>query len=525
MATLSRWITVILLIVVSIILTIPTHAQSVIDADNASTVRLNQAIGYGYITSAQVSPLDGTIAVGTGNGLWLFDAGYVNPRQLHQGAVNDVAWRADGSELAGAFVDGMVRVWDSASAEARLTINAHLPAQPDQDQPTGATVVIWSVDHSQIISGGSDNMVHIWESRDGSSFFNLAGHTQPVTAVSVSLSGRLLSASASELFVWNTMRGQPEPIGAYHSIAAWSGDGRYILTQEGENIAVLDGDTFNLINTFPQTSERLHVDWATRQGTAFTVIGTEAPAVLILDAWLNVERGRLGEGRAEVIAWENNEVDLAVWQDGALTVWSTLDGTPQYTLGGWNADARSLVWLDQNRVALIDESGTSTVWDIAQSAVIPTASSHSSPSGIQPLSHEEAALTANAIAQALRGELPTSITAQIAVSDQGNVLSIFDGQGGLLGQYPTPFEQSITDHGIAEIVANPARDVIAGGVSYVNTIGDTVHAVELWNVQTGAQLAQLSDHNAPVIVLAFSPDGTALATLDINGVAYLWTVN
>ena len=74
-------------------------------------------------------------------------------------------------------------------------------------------------------------------------------------------------------------------------------------------------------------------------------------------------------------------------------------------------------------------------------------------------------------------------------------------------------------------MANPARDVIAGGVSYVNTIGDTVHAVVLWNVQTGAQLAQLSDHNAPVIVLAFSPDGTALATLDINGVAYLWTVN
>lgn len=496
MLNLSRWLPFILL---TLMLTSPAHAQTVITSGNASTLRLQGAIGYGYINSASTSPTAGTVAVATGNGLWLFDAGYTNPRQIHLGAVNDVAWRTDGTELAGALVDGTVRVWDAVTLEERLQINAHVPAQPDKDQPTGATVVIWSTDHSQIISGGSDGMVNIWESRNGSSFFNLAGHTQPVTAISVSWSGRVVSASASELFVWNTMRGQPEPIGAYHSIASWSSDSRYLLTQSGSDMVVLDGDTFTQVNRFPQSSADNQADWA-GAGTSFTVIGAENPSVLILDAWLNIERGRFGQGVAQIAEWATNGVELSVWDEaGQLTVWSALDGTEKYTISGWQADSRSLAWVNGGQIALSNADGVAFVWDINSASVVDAVVSPSQSS-------------------------PT-ITAQIAVSEQGNVLSIFDAQGGVVGQHATPFEQSMTDYGVAEIVASPNGEVIAGGVSFANAIGDTLYAVVLWNTQTGAQLAQLSGHDAPVVAVAFSPDGTQLATLDVNGVAYLWTVN
>lgn len=499
MTTFSRWITFILLTLVFIT---PVYAQNVINADNAATIRLSGTMGYGYINTAQTSPIDGKVAVATGGGLWLFSPDYQTVIcHLHQGAVNDVAWRTDGTELAGALVDGTVRVWDVATCEERLLIDAHTPAQPDKDQPTGATVVIWSTDHSQIISGGSDHAVNIWESRNGSSFFNLLGHTQPVTDIGVSLSGRLVSASDRELFVWNTMRGQAEPIDNYHSVASWSSDSRYLLTQDGANIVILDGDTLTAINTFPQASDRLKAEWV-GSGTSFIVTGMDTPSVLILDAWLNIERGRAGEGVAQAFTVANNGVDISVWHDGQLTVWSTFDNTIIHQLQGWQSDAQTLVWLDNQRVGLLNGEQDGFVWDIQTQA---------------PVDNSQFDITLS--------QTPPATTAQIATSEQGNVLSIFDAQGNLLGQYPTPFEPSSTDYGVVEIVSTPNGDVIAGAVSYVSAIGETVHAVVLWNAQTGAQLAQISGQGAPVVGLAFSPDGTRLATLDINGVANLWMVN
>src|SRR5262249_9011053 len=44
----------------------------------------------------------------------------------------------------------------------------------------------------------------------------------------------------------------------------------------------------------------------------------------------------------------------------------------------------------------------------------------------------------------------------------------------------------------------------------------------LWDVRTGQQLLELSGHTAQVTSLAFSPDGTRLATASVAGTGRLW---
>ncbi len=346
-------------------------------------------------------------------------------------------------------------------------------------------------------------MANIWESRNGASFFNLSGHTEPVLSLSLSTMGVLVSASATELFVWNTMTGRPDAIeGGYHSLAAWSPDARYLLTRSAEGVTVLDGDSRTALNTFPVTTDNvLRVKWSP-QGGAFALVGEADNAVRVLDAWTGAQRGVYGTDPARALTWSNDGLRLTVWGvEGEMAVWSTFDERIQQTVAGWQADGRTLAWsADSRNIALGTDDGAVLVWDVTTNA--PVLDSVLTPA-----------------------DPPTgNISAQIATSEQGNVLTIISAEGAVIGQYPTPFTQSITERGPADIAVNPAGDVLAGAVEFTNAIGEVVYAVVLWDAATGTQLAQLSAHRVPVSALAFSPDGRILATLDVNGGAYLWGV-
>ena len=47
----------------------------------------------------------------------------------------------------------------------------------------------------------------------------------------------------------------------------------------------------------------------------------------------------------------------------------------------------------------------------------------------------------------------------------------------------------------------------------------------LWNTTTGIQEVALHDHNAKITAIAFSPDGTRMASGDANGTLLFWDAN
>jgi WD40 repeat protein len=479
-----------------LIVALPVLAQSTpITASNAATVHVVGTVGYGGANDAATSPDGQFIAVATGTGVWLFDRLFVSGVQVHQGRANAVAWRGNGEELAAALADGTVRVWESATWAERLRIEAHVPA--------GAVAVAWSPDGTQITSGGADGGVDVWESRNGSSFFSLSGHDSPVVSLSVSSFGTVVSATQSELWVWNTMTGLADPIDGYYGLAVWSPDARYLLTRTRDALVVLDGETRTALNAFSLEGDSpIRVKWSP-QGTTFAVVGQDGVSVRLLDAWTGVQRGVLGDVPASALAWSNDGMRLTVWaNDGVMSVWSTFDETLQHSTTGWHGDIQAISWsVDGGQLELRGDESV-FVWDVATNALLTT----------------EATFTPAPPSSGLP-------SAQIATSPQGNILTILNANGAISGQYPTPFSPSVTPLGVAEIAVTSAGDVLAGAVEFTNMIGDVVYLVALWDSATGTQLAQLSTHGAPISTLSFSPDGRLLATLDVNGVVYLWGVD
>lgn len=501
--------------------TTTVDSATAITAQNAASLRASATIGYGLANAAAESPDRTRVAMATVNGVWLFDPLYQQAQRLHIGRANAVAWRFDSSEVAAALADGTVRVWDVRSGAERLRIDAHQPTTPDDfaafdpafdDEMTasGAIAVRWSPDGTQLISGGSDGMVNIWESSNGASFFALAGHTAPVTAVTLSPFGRLTSASSEELFVWNTMTGQPEAIDGYHTVAAWSADARYLLTKVGFSLVVLDGETRDNISSFPADVPTGVVSWSPQAAAfAYAPAGDSAPALRLLDAWTGLERGELDTdgGQPSALAWSADGARISAWlDDGRMMTWTTFDSNRVQQAIGWAGGDR-LLWSPTNsdQVALINDGALSLVWDAAANRpladAVPTWAD--SPSA------------------------PETPPARIITDDDGALsLVVYEaGTETISASYATPFS-AVTDATGADvpIAATPAGDVLAGSVAFETAIGDTVYALVLWSSADGGQLMQSSAHTAPIIALDFSADGRYLATLDTTGAAYLWTV-
>ena len=80
---------------------------------------------------------------------------YVSIKPGNGGFVYSVAWNHDGTRLATAGADGIIKVWDPSDGTEVLTIPGHAG---------NIWSVDWSQDGSSLASAGADRRVRIWTS-------------------------------------------------------------------------------------------------------------------------------------------------------------------------------------------------------------------------------------------------------------------------------------------------------------------------------------------------------------------------
>jgi WD40 repeat protein len=147
----------------------------------------------------------------------------------HGGALDDVAWSRDGSLVATACRDGVLRVWDPATGALKRELVG------DDSWVYG---VAFDPGGPRIASAHASGAIYVWDRTTGRQLQHLNGHTIRVNKLTYSPDGsRLASCDNMGVNVWNSHTGRlllSLPHGSHH--IAFSHDATTLAT------AGMDGD-------------------------------------------------------------------------------------------------------------------------------------------------------------------------------------------------------------------------------------------------------------------------------------------
>ncbi len=189
---------------------------------------------------AEFSP-DGTIVATAGYDrvIRLWDrstAKLIRTIDIHKGAIFDLAFSPDGKVLASASADSTVKLWRVADGERLDTLNQPLGEQ---------TAVLFTPDSQHIVSAGADKRIHLWRfiSREKAALNPLLvarfAHESAVTALALSADGKALISSAEDrtLKVWTfpalTERHAWPVQTAAAPVLAMNGDSVFVARMDG----------------------------------------------------------------------------------------------------------------------------------------------------------------------------------------------------------------------------------------------------------------------------------------------------
>ncbi len=142
-----------------------------------------------------------------------------------------VAWSPDGRLLAcGSYLRG-VQVWEMPAR------SHHWVGQTQQS--TRIRRVAWSPDGTQVVGGGNDGFLYVWDATGGTLLRRLAGHGGGVMNVAWSPDGRRLASAGGgreggELFVWEAHSWERvQALAGHPGVAfamAWSPSGELLVS-------------------------------------------------------------------------------------------------------------------------------------------------------------------------------------------------------------------------------------------------------------------------------------------------------
>ena len=131
-----------------------------------------------------------------------------SPRLRHADRIEDLAFSPDGSLLATASKDGMVKLWDVATGRALRVIRGGGPAA--LLNPTGKSVAVALSPDGKTLAFAAGNIIQLHETDSGKELRKLEGHTAAVASLAFSPDGKTLASGSGDKSVrtWEVESGK-----------------------------------------------------------------------------------------------------------------------------------------------------------------------------------------------------------------------------------------------------------------------------------------------------------------------------
>jgi eukaryotic-like serine/threonine-protein kinase len=447
----------------------------------------------------------------------------------------------DGDRIVSGFSDGTIRLWDAAAEREAREMLGH----------TGMVfAVAFSPDGSHLASAGLDRVVRLWDAATGVLIRSLVGHTSIARAVAFSPDGRRLASAGEDAVVklWDgqtgleitTLRGHT---GFVTRIAFRSDGTRLASGSHDAGVKLWD------MTSGPPIGPLRHGEWVS--GVAFSPDGaliasaSRDNTVKLWDGATGREVAALA-GHTNVVSGvafspDGNRLATAGW-DGTIRLWDWRTRSEPQMLTGHKHWALAVAYSpDGTRIASASRDRTVKLWEAATGRELLTFRGHDGDVMAVCFSPDGARVASAGLDQAIKiwdpatGRVDLSLECEstdgalglkggmLAFSPDGRRIAGCSGSGHISGG-----EVRVWDAATGRLLlAFPAHTNHVNAVAY-SPDGSRIasasndQTVKLWEATTGREILTLRGQNAGVLALAFSPDGQRLATGSIDRTVKIW---
>ena len=403
----------------------------------------------------------------------------------HEGSVAAVAFSPDGKILATGDSRKVIKVWDVSTQRERATLIGHT---------NGISALTFTPDGKTLASGSYDGTIRFWNPDTGQERFTFTtGHTEWIKAVAFAENGMTLATAAftGVVEVWNLKTAQKlttltKAKNDRTGPVAFSHDATRFASRGGSGAIVFDlfgagyyagGGRGNIELWDITTDEQIPGPWQNTKG--------DANALAL--PWQNTKE----DANALAFSPDNKILAAGIPYQG-IRAWDINTGAELLNFKAADQSPRKLMFSPDGTLLATNGAHVRTrVWNVTTQREI-------TPPNIM-----------------------NTTTTPLAFSPDGKTFVYGHPKGIVLSD--------VTRTGIQErgripinLGFHPMLTFSPDGKILLESNKNLPSLIQLWDVDTGADLGTLSGHTERIETLVFSHDGKTLASGSWDGTVLLW---